>query len=73
MQADMALEKELRVLHLHLQAAGDWDTLARIKLMRPQSPLPVTHFPQQGPTYSVKATRAYSASTQGQAFTHMSL
>jgi hypothetical protein len=37
----MVLEKELRVLHLDLQAAGgDCFTPARLKLIRPQSPPP---------------------------------
>jgi hypothetical protein len=65
-QTDMMLEKELRVLHLDLQAAeGDWDTLATIEFMRSQSRPPVTHFPQQGHTYSNKTTHENSASRYG--------
>jgi hypothetical protein len=52
LQSDMVLEKELRVLHLDLQAAErervthcTW--LAHLK---PQNPYPVTHFLQQGHT-----------------------
>lgn len=48
MQADMALEEELRVLDLNPQAAGrDSDILARLEHIKPQSPPQVTHFLQQ--------------------------
>ena len=43
MQTDTVLEKELRALHLDPQAAEvkkDWDTLARLVLLRPQNPPP---------------------------------
>jgi hypothetical protein len=56
MQPDIALEKELRVLHLDPLAAGresHWTWLGHLK---PQSPPPVTYFLQQGYTYSSKAT-----------------
>jgi hypothetical protein len=66
MQAEIVLEKELRVLYLDLQAARrDCDTLARLELLRPQSS-PVTHFLQQGHTSS--STIPYD-----QTFKHVSM
>ena len=39
----MVLEEELRAVHLDLQAAeGEGDTLARLELLRPQSPFLVS-------------------------------
>ena len=57
-QADMVLERELRVLYLHSNAARKRVSPALGSLsVGPQSPPPtVTHFLQQGHTYSNKAT-----------------
>jgi hypothetical protein len=45
MQADMILEKELRVIHLVLQAAeGNQEPLGKLELRKPQSLPPVTQF-----------------------------
>jgi hypothetical protein len=51
-QAGM-LEKELRVLHLDLQAVGrDGDILPRLEQLRPpNSPSPITHFLQKDHTF----------------------
>jgi hypothetical protein len=59
MQADMVLEKELRVLHLHPKAAigGVFHTGWSLSTRRTQSPLPRRHTPskpfllQQGHTF----------------------
>jgi hypothetical protein len=59
----MVLEKELRVLHQDLQATGR-QALDQLEHLRPQSPLPVTHF-LQGHTYSNKATPLNSATPYG--------
>jgi hypothetical protein len=55
MEADMVIEKELRVLHPNLKAAeiqshGSW-----LRLLKPQS-LPVTNFLQQDHTHFSKGT-----------------
>ena len=57
-QADMVWEREPRVLHLDCPAAGGeghgaW--LEHLKLQSTTLPRPMTHFPQQGCTYSNKA------------------
>jgi hypothetical protein len=44
MQADMMLEKELRVLHLEGQAAGREQHWAWFEHLKAQSPYPVLHF-----------------------------
>jgi hypothetical protein len=56
MQADMMLERWLRILHQDPQAAGRERHWAWLVLFRPQSPPPVTHFLQYGHTYFLKAT-----------------
>jgi hypothetical protein len=63
MQVDTVLEKELRVLHLDLQAAGRESDWAWLEYLSPQSPPPTAvlpptrpHLLQQGHTYSNKAT-----------------
>jgi hypothetical protein len=64
MQVGMVLEKELRVLHLDPKAAGGdcvthWAEPEHIRDLK--SVAPVTHFFQQGHTYSNKATPPNSA------------
>ena len=55
-QTDMVLEN-LRVLHLDPHpAAREREHWSWLKLLKHQSPTPVTHFLQQGHTYSNKAT-----------------
>jgi hypothetical protein len=58
MQADMMLEKELRVLHLDLKSTRKYWLLPWAELNhRTSEPTPkVTHFLQQGHTYSNKNT-----------------
>jgi hypothetical protein len=74
MPADMVLEKELRVLHFDLKAAGN--ELAETSKLTPM----VTDFLQQGHTYSNKATPTPTRSLfltapflMGQAFKQVSL
>ena len=43
-QADVSLEKELRVLHSDLQAVGRASHWIQIRILKPQSSHPVTHF-----------------------------
>jgi hypothetical protein len=62
-QTDMVLGMELRVLHLHLQAARrNCNTGHRLSICSISKPAStVTHFFQQGHTYSHKATTPNSA------------
>ena len=57
MQADMVLEKQLRILHLDPQAAGDcvphWAWFEHKETSKPA--LTVTYFLKQGHTWSKKA------------------
>jgi len=57
------LEKELRVLHLHLKTgAGDcFDTGHSLNIKTSQPTFPVTYFLQHGHTYSNKAPPPNSA------------
>ena len=75
MQADMVLEKELRVRYLGLQAAEGavyYTGVTRTQETSKPAPI-VTHFLQQGHTYSNKTTPPNSAIPYGQAFKHLSL
>lgn len=62
-QGGIVLEKELRVLHLHLKAgAGDCvDTGHSLNIKTSQPTFPLTHFLQHGHTYSNKAPPPNSA------------
>ena len=60
-QADMVLEKELRILHLDLKAARK-KTVFQASRRGVSNPTPtMTHFLQQGHTYSNEATPPNSA------------
>lgn len=59
-QADMVLEKELRVLYLYLKATGHWVYFEHRR--ETSKPIPtVTYFRQQGHIYSNKSTPPNSA------------
>lgn len=69
MQAETVLESELRVLHLDLQAAEATMTLGVAWVQETSKPTAtVTHFPQQGQSYSKKATPSNSATPYGDDF-----
>jgi hypothetical protein len=73
-QADMALEKKLRVLHLDPQGAEINATLGLAWTYMTSKLTPIViYFLQQGHNYSNKATPSNNATPYGSRFTHMSL
>ena len=50
-QADIVLERELRVLHLDPQAGTKFDMVGQTSASESSKSTPVTHFLQQGHTF----------------------
>ena len=72
MQANMVLEKELKVLHVDLQATGVCLTRLGLSIHETSKNVStVTYFFQQGHTYSNNSMPPNSATPYGQDFKHM--
>jgi hypothetical protein len=76
MQADVVLEREreLTVLHLYpKEARNDFETLARLELIKRKAHPPVTHFLHQSHTHCHKDTPPNSTTPYGLSIHMLSL